>query len=196
MIVAADGTQRLPQYHSDHVHEDGDPHIWHSTENAKIMVDNITRGIAEFDPDNRAFYEANAAAYKERLDEVAQEVTAILSVVPPERRRFVTSHEAFGYFAQQFNLEVVTTISVQSQSEEPDRQHIENVVARVRELGAVAIFTETSINPRLAEQIAFETGIKLVSDLYSDSLGPAGSGAENYIDMMLHNAHTIAAGLQ
>jgi ABC-type Zn uptake system ZnuABC Zn-binding protein ZnuA len=196
IVVTSDGASRRTLLHSDHIHEDGDPHIWHSTENAKIIVENIAQGMIELDPDNRSFYEANATAYQAQLDELAEEITEILAVIPPERRKLVTSHEAFGYFADQFGLEVVGTIVIATQTQEPDRRQIEYIISRLVEFQVPAIFTETSINPRLAEQIALETGVALVPDLYSDSLGLPGSDGDTYIEMMLYNAGTIASGLR
>ncbi len=195
VVVTAEGIQSRPLVHTDHVHADGDPHVWHSTINAQLVVDNITRGLVEYDPDNRAFYEANAEAYNAQLDELTEQVEAILAVVPTERRKLVTSHEAFGYFADQFGFEVIGTIIIATQSQEPDRRQMQSIIERIAYFEVPAIFTETTMNSRLAEQIATETGVQLVPNLYSDSLGTLGTEGDTYIKMMLYNARTIAAGL-
>ncbi|MBZ0285117.1 MAG: metal ABC transporter substrate-binding protein [Anaerolineae bacterium] len=195
VVVTAEGIQSRPLVHTDHVHADGDPHVWHSTINAQMVVDNITRGLVAYDPDNRAFYEANAEAYNAQLDELTEQVEAILAVVPTERRKLVTSHEAFGYFADQFGFEVIGTIIIATQSQEPDRRQMQSIIERIAYFEVPAIFTETTMNSRLAEQIANETGVQLVPNLYSDSLGTLGTEGDTYIKMMLYNARTIAAGL-
>jgi len=195
VVVTAEGIQSRPLVHTDHVHADGDPHVWHSTTNTQLIIKNITRGLVAYDPDNRAFYEANAEAYSIQIDELTEQIEAILAVVPPERRKLVTSHEAFGYFADQFGFEVIGTIVIATQSQEPDRRQMQSIIERIAYFEVPAIFTETTMNSRLAEQIANETGVQLIPDLYSDSLGVSGSEGDTYIKMMLYNARTIAAGL-
>lgn len=194
VITTSEGIDLRPLLHPDHVHEDGDPHIWHNTQNAKRIVENITRGMAAFDPDNAAIYEANAARYLAQLDELEAEIQVILSAIPAEQRKLISSHEAFGYFADQFGFEVVGTISIATQSQEPDRRQMQDLIYRVETFQVPTIFTENTINPRLAEQIAYETGANL-SMLYSDSLGPLGSEGDTYIKMMLYNARVLATGL-
>jgi ABC-type Zn uptake system ZnuABC Zn-binding protein ZnuA len=195
-VVTSEGVDLRDLSHEDHVHPDGDPHIWHSTENAKIMVANIARGMAAFDPANQTFYEQNAQAYTTQLDALAAEIRALLEPIPPERRKLVTSHEAFGYFAGQFDLRIVGTVIIASESSEPSSRYVVQLIQKIRQEQVSAIFTETTLDPRLAEQIAQEAGVKLIPNLYSDTLGEPGSEADTYIKMMRYNATVIAAGLQ
>jgi zinc/manganese transport system substrate-binding protein len=97
--VTSEGISLLDLQHTDHVHSDGDPHVWHNTMNAKQMVTNITAGLATFDPLNKAFYETNAQNYSGQIDALTKEIQAMIDTIPPARRKLVTSHEAFGYFA-------------------------------------------------------------------------------------------------
>lgn len=182
--------------HGTHIHPLGDPHIWHSTENVKKMVANIAFGLAQFDPVNKAFYETNAKAYTVELDKLTQEIKILIDQIPPQRRKLVTSHEAFGYFADQFGLTVVGTVIYASDKAEPTSQQITALIDKIKTEQVPAIFTETTINPRLAEQIAKEAGVKVIPNLYSDSLGAAGSEADTYLKMMLVNAKTFSEGLK
>jgi zinc/manganese transport system substrate-binding protein len=195
VVVTAEGIERRPLVHTGHVHEGGDPHVWHSTENAAIIVTNITGGMVEFDPANRAVYEANRDAYQQQLLALEAEVRTIVSVIPEDRRKLVSSHEAFGYFADQFGLEVIGTVLIATQSQEPDRRQMQDIIGRIQEFQVPAVFTETSINPQMAEQIAMESGAKLIQNLYSDSLGLPGSPGDTYINAMLFNARAFASGL-
>jgi ABC-type Zn uptake system ZnuABC Zn-binding protein ZnuA len=195
-VVTSAGVDLLDLQHEGHVHAAGDPHIWHSTTNAKIMVANIARGMAAFDPENSAFYEQNAQAYTAQLVDLATEIHTLLDPIPEERRKLVTSHEAFGYFAKEFDLRIVGTVVIASESAEPSSRYVVQLVQKIRAEQVQVIFTETTIDPRLAEQIAQEAGVTIIPNLYSDTLSEPGGEADTYIKMMRYNATVIAAGLQ
>jgi ABC-type Zn uptake system ZnuABC Zn-binding protein ZnuA len=181
--------------------EDGkmvdDPHVWHDPANVKKMVDNIVAALDRVDPSHKAAYDANAAAYKKRLDEARAQVQAILNEIPPGGRKLVTNHDALGYFAKAFGLKIVGAVipSVSTQAE-PSAGETAKLLGTIRREKVKAIFAESNVNPKLAETLAKEAGVKIVEDLYGDSLGPPGSGAETVEGMWLANARKIADALK
>jgi ABC-type Zn uptake system ZnuABC Zn-binding protein ZnuA len=174
-----------------------DPHVWQSPDNAKIMVDNIVAGLAKVDAANKATYEANAKTYKGKLDETATEMKKLLDQVPADRRKLVTNHEAFAYFAQQFNYKIVGTVfSTFDTTSEPSAKDLAELVTKIKSEKVPAIFTENTTNPKLAEQISKDAGVKVVTNLYTDSLGIAGSDGDTYLKMLLANAKSISTALK
>jgi len=181
--------------------EDGkvvdDPHVWHDPANAKKMVDNIVAALAKVDPTHKTAYETQATAYKKRLDEARVQVQAIINEIPPGSRKLVTNHDALGYFAKAFSLKIVGAVipSVSTQAE-PSAGETAKLLQTIRREKVKAIFAESNVNPKLAETLAKEAGVKIVEDLYGDSLGPAGSGADTVEGMWLANARKIADALK
>lgn len=174
-----------------------DPHVWLDPANVKTMVDNIAEAFTSADGENAAAYEANATAYKGRLDAAREEIQAIIDEIPMEKRKLVTNHDAFGYFAAAFGLQIVGAVipSLSTQSE-PSAQDTAELLATIEREGVQVIFAESSVNPALARTLAEDAGIEIVDDLYGDSLGEPGSGAETIEDMLLANARTIADALK
>jgi len=194
-IVTSDGLKPRPG-NSDEEKE-GDPHIWFSTENAKKMVDNIAAGLTKIDTAGKDIYEANAKTYKAQIDDMAKQVKILIDTIPTDRRKLVTNHDAFGYFADQFGIKIVGSVIPSFDSTaEPSAQELKELVDKVKAQKVPAIFTESSINPKLAEQISKEARVKIYSNLYGDTLGEAGSDGDTYIKMMLANANNIAGGLK
>lgn len=195
--VVSWGAYLLDLDHRDHMHEGGDPYIWHNTENAQIMIDNIALGLSEFDPANQEYYEANAEAYKVELEALTEEIESLIKSIPPERRKLVTGHEAFAYFADQFELELIGTVIIAShETKQSSARDIEELIKKIKEQQVPAIFAGISLNPRQAQTVADEAGVPLIANLYSDSLGQAGSDVETYLNMMRYNAQAITNGLQ
>jgi ABC-type Zn uptake system ZnuABC Zn-binding protein ZnuA len=174
-----------------------DPHVWHDPEHAKRMVQNVTTGLTSVAPVNRAHYEPRAIAYSQRLDAARARTRAILAEIPVTRRKLVTNHDALGYFARAYGLEVVgTVIPSQSTQAEPSAAETAALLDAIRRERVKAIFAESTVNPKLAAALARDAGITIVHDLYTDSLGPLGSGAETVEGMWLHNARKIADALK
>jgi ABC-type Zn uptake system ZnuABC Zn-binding protein ZnuA len=174
-----------------------DPHVWHDPANAKKMVDNITAALDRADPANKPTYEANAAAYKKKLDMAAAQVRAILNEIPPANRKLVTNHDALEYFARAFGLKIVgAVIPAVSTQAEPSAADTAALLTAIKREKVKAIFAESNVNPKLAAMLAKEAGVKIVEDLYGDSLGQPGSGAETVDGMWLANARKIADALK
>ena len=174
-----------------------DPHYWLSAPNAMIMVENVRDALVEADPDGAEGYADRAGGLIERLDAADAETRALIGEVPADERRIVTDHDALGYFIDEYGLVFVGSIFPSLDvSAEPSAQDIEDLVARIRSEGVRAMFTESTVDPRLAEAVANETDARLVTEpLYTDSLGPPGSGADTLDAMLVYNAGVIRDGL-
>ncbi|MEO8457660.1 MAG: zinc ABC transporter substrate-binding protein [Chloroflexota bacterium] len=181
--------------------EDGatvdDPHVWHDPANDKIMVENIAAALESADPANRAAYDANARAYEQKLDDTKEQVQAIINEIPESDRKLVTNHDAFGYFARAFGLTIVGAVipSVSSGSE-PSAKDTAALLDLIDREHVKAIFAETSVNSSLAATLASDAHVKIVDDLYGDSLGQPGSGADTVDGMLLANARKITDALK
>jgi ABC-type Zn uptake system ZnuABC Zn-binding protein ZnuA len=181
----------------DHEHGDVDPHVWFDVENVKVMVTDIRDALIEVDPAGKDAYEANCAAYLTQLDELDGWIHEQVATVPEANRKLVTSHDAFGYYVAAYGFEYVGSIvsSLDSRAQ-PSARQVDALLDLIEEEGVPAIFTETTLNPDLAEQIADEANIKVVTNLYSDSLSDdQNSDATTYIDMMRHNSGVIVDAL-
>ncbi|HET7738921.1 MAG TPA: metal ABC transporter substrate-binding protein [Tepidiformaceae bacterium] len=178
-------------------HEEGDPHVWHDPVNAKVMLQNIASALAEADPDNAGTYTANATAYAATLDETDAEIRALIETIPVANRKMVTNHEAFGYFIDRYGLEFVgAVIPSLTTGAEPSAADLAALADLIEEEGVKAIFAESSIDPKIAEQIARDTGVRIVDDLYGDSLGEPGTPEGTLDGMLLANARKIVEALK
>lgn len=173
-----------------------DPHVWQDPERAKMMVRNVARALAGADAANAAAYDRAANEYEAALDAARAEAQRIIDEIPAERRKMVTNHDAFGYFARAFGLEVVgAVIPGASTQAEPSAKDTGALLDVIRAEGVRAIFAESSVDARLARTLASDAGVTIVDDLYGDSLGKPGSGAETIEGMWLANARSIAGAL-
>lgn len=178
-------------------HDVVDPHFWLDPTLAIAYVENIRNGLSQADPAGKEVYAQNAAVYIAQLRELDSWIGEQVQAVPAERRRIVTNHESFGYFADRYGFAVVgTVVPSVSSGASPSAQQLALLVEQIRATGAPAIFLETGANAQLAEQVARETGVKVVSDLYSHSLTLPDGPAPTYIDMMRHNTQAIVDALR
>lgn len=173
-----------------------DPHVWTNPLNVKVWATNIAEAFAAADPANADVYRANAESYNAQLDALDAEVVEILSVVPEERRVLITNHEFFGYFAAHYGFEIVgVVIAGGTTLSDTDPQQLAELIQLIADEGVPAIFAEISSTPGLAEVVAQETGINVVTQLYSDSLS-SGEPAATYLDYLRYNALAIAEALK
>ena len=178
-------------------HNEGDPHFWLDPLSVIRYAENIRDGLSQADPAGQAIYAQNAAAYIIQLTELDNWIKTELEAIPPAQRLIVTNHESFGYFADRYGFQIVGTIipSVSTGST-PSAQQMAQLIDDIRASGVSAIFIETGANPELAEQIAAETGVQVVTDLYSHSISEPGGKAPTYIEMMKYNVTTILEALK
>jgi ABC-type Zn uptake system ZnuABC Zn-binding protein ZnuA len=177
-------------------HESGDPHFWLDPLSVIRFVENIRTGLIQVDPAGREIYTRNAEAYIAELVELDGWIREQVEAIPAEDRLMVTNHESFGYFADRYGFRILGAIipSVSTEAS-PSAQELAGLIERIRAEGAQAIFLETGANPRLAEQIAAETGVKVVTGLYTHSITEPGGPAPSYLEMMRANTRAIVSAL-
>jgi zinc/manganese transport system substrate-binding protein len=173
---------------------DADPHAWQSVVNAKIYVGNIRDGLSRADPANAATYSANASAYLAKLDALDGEVRAAVAQIPEARRKVISTHDAFGYFAAAYGIAFIAPQGVSTESEASARD-IAAIITQVRSGKIPAVFLENISDPRLMRRIAAETGARVGGTLYSDSLTEEKGDAPTYIDMVRHNIRALTSAL-
>ncbi len=178
----------------EHGHGDLDPHAWQSLANAKIYATNIATALTEVDPAGASIYEGNLEAYLAELEAVEKEVQDFVAGLAEDRRRIVTSHDAFGYYADAYGLEFLAPQAMSTEAEASARD-VAALINQIRDENIAAVFLENVTDPRLLEQIVSETDAKIGGTLYSDALSGEGGPASTYLDMMRHNTRTIAAAL-
>lgn len=170
--------------------EGTDPHAWQDVANAKIYVTEIRDALIAADPAGADAYKANASAYLAKLDALDAEIVKALDAVPKDRRRVVSTHDAFGYFSARYGVEFIAPQGVSTEAE-PSARDIARIIEAAKQHKVGAVFLENISDPRLARRIAAETGAKVGGVLYSDALSAPGEGGANYIDMMRHNVREL-----
>lgn len=180
----------------DHGHGHGgeDPHAWQSVANARLYVGNVRDALIAADPAGKATYEANAAAYQTKLDALEAEIKAAVARIPANRRKAITSHDAFGYFVKAYGIAFIAPQGVSTEAE-ASAKDVARIIRQIKAEKVPAVFLENITNPRLAEQIARESGAKIGGRLYSDALSAADGPAGTYIAMMKHNISQIEKAL-
>lgn len=174
-----------------------DPHVWMvPTLVADRYLPGIEAALAELAPDEADGLATRADALAATLAGLDAEIRDTLDVVPSERRLLITSHDAYGYFAEAYDLDVVGTVVGVSTEEEPSAQTIAALIDQIAALDVPAVFIESTVSPQVIQRIAADAGVEVGAPLYGDSLGPEGSGAETYADMLRTNARSLAEGLR
>jgi ABC-type Zn uptake system ZnuABC Zn-binding protein ZnuA/ABC-type Mn2+/Zn2+ transport system permease subunit len=172
-----------------------DPHWWHDPTNAEVAVRAIAATLSQVDPAHKSLYARNARAYLARLRQLDTRIRACLDRVPQAQRKLVTDHDAFAYFAHRYRITIVgAVIPSQTTQAQPSAGATAKLIALVKREHVRAIFPERSLNPRLAQTIAHDTGASSAYSLYGDTLGPAGSSGATYLSMELANAGEMARG--
>ncbi len=171
-----------------------DPHFWLDPVSVITYVENIRDGLISFDPQGAEVYTRNAEVYTQQLRELDEWIAAQVETIPAARRLLVTNHESFGYFADRYGFRIVGTVFPTMGAEgTPSAQQLAVLVNEIKANGAPAIFLETGSNADLANQVARETGVEVVTDLYTHSLG---EHASTYLDMMRWNVDLIVEALR
>jgi ABC-type Zn uptake system ZnuABC Zn-binding protein ZnuA len=170
-----------------------DPHYWLTASNASHMIENVQAALTAARPELAGAFAERAAAYLARLEGADVDIRRLMAEIPAERRGIVTNHDAFGYFIAEYGLRLVGSVFPSLDvSAEPNPAQLAALADTIRREGVIAIFSESAVNPRLAQAIANETEARVVDEpLYTDSLGPPGSGADTLDGMLLHDALVI-----
>jgi zinc/manganese transport system substrate-binding protein len=194
VVVSKGISARKAQAGHDHGHGGSDPHAWQSVANVKIYVTNVRDALAAADPAGKADYEANASAYVVKLDALDQDIRNAVAKIPAERRRIITTHDAFGYFKDAYGIDFVAPQGVSTESE-ASAKDVAKIINQIKKQKIPAIFVENVSDPRLLKRISEETGAKIGGTLYSDALTDENGPAPTYIDMMRYNVETLASAL-
>ena len=186
VLTLADRVETIP----------GDPHWWQDPRNAGRAVAAIRDALTRADPAGAATYRDGAERYLARIRALDTAVADCFGRIPEARRKLVTTHDALGYFARRYGIDVVgTVIPSRSTRGQPSAGATAALVRTIRREGVRAIFAETAVAPKVERAIARESGAKVGEELYADTLGPAGSPGATYLGSVAANANAIAAGL-
>ena len=197
ILLVAPAGEHAHQHAGHTHHHEGDPHFWLDPNNVIRYVENIRDGLSQADSAGATTYRANADAYIAQLKELDRWIAEQVQAIPPERRLLVTNHESFGYFADRYGFKIVGTIMPSvSTGASPSAQQLAALVNQIKAAKVKAIFLETGTNPQLAKQIAQETGVLVVTELYTHSLTDAKGPAPTYLMMMKYNVQAIVNALK
>jgi zinc/manganese transport system substrate-binding protein len=173
---------------------DADPHAWQSVVNAKIYVTNIRDGLAAAGPADAEVFRTNADFYLAKLDALDREVREAIAQIPQARRKVISTHRAFGYFAAAYGIEFIAPLGVSTESEASARD-IAGIITQIKQTKIPAIFLENISDDRLIRRISAETGAAVGGTLYSDSLTGEKGEAPTYIEMVRHNIKALTSAL-
>ncbi|MUG91560.1 metal ABC transporter substrate-binding protein [Scytonema sp. UIC 10036] len=173
-----------------------DPHVWGDVKNAIAMANAIRDALIELSPEDKEEFTKNAQQLTNELKQLDGWIKAQIQTIPANKRKLVTTHDAFQYYGYAYEIPIAGTLIGISTEEQPSAQTVKQLVEEVKKIGVPAIFAETTINPALIKTVAQEAGVKLAPrELYSDSIGAVGSPGETYIKMMQSNTQTIVEAL-
>ncbi|WP_338880479.1 metal ABC transporter substrate-binding protein [Achromobacter veterisilvae] len=178
-----------------HHHGDADPHAWQNLANGVIYARNVAEGLAAADPARAQAYRQRAQAYIARLQALDATARATFSAIPADRRKVVTSHDAFGYFGDAYGVAFIPAMGVSTDAE-PSAGEVARIIEQVKRERVPAVFVENISSPRLVQQIARETGAKVGGTLYSDALSKPGQPGATYLEMFEWNVRQLAAALR
>ena len=189
VVVASKGVAALKAKEDRH-----DPHVWQDLANGRIGVANIARALAAADPAHADAYSRRAEAYDRELAALDRDIRSRLDALPADRRKVVTSHDAFQYFGHAYGIEFHAPVGLSTESE-PSAGELAALVRQMKDEDIHALFVENITDPRLMEQLAREAGAVIGGKLYSDSLSGPNGPAPTYLDMFRHNAGEIAKAM-
>jgi len=173
---------------------DADPHAWQSVASAKVYVANIRDALAAADPADAEMFLANARRYQAELDALEAAVRAAVEKIPPARRKVISTHDAFGYFAAAYGVEFIAPEGVSTETE-PSARDVGAIISQIKSAKIPAVFLENISDPRLVSRIAAETGAKVGGTLFSDALTDEKGVCPTYIEMVRHNIKALTSAL-
>jgi zinc/manganese transport system substrate-binding protein len=171
-----------------------DPHAWQSVPNAKVYVTDIANALVAADPDDAELFRTQAKTYLETLEALDREVRDAVAKIPAERRKVISTHDAFGYFAAEYGVQFIAPLGVSTETE-PSARDIAGIIGQIKAQKIPAVFLENISDDRLIRRIAAETGAKVGGTLISDGLTGEKGPAPTYIDMVRHNIKALTSAL-
>ncbi len=185
VVVVSDGSQLI----------ENDPHAWQDLRNGKIYVENIKNALVEIDKIHAGDYQKNARDYIKKLDELNSWVKNEINKISPEKRNVITTHDAFQYFAEAYNINFISALGV-STGTQASASDIAKLIDQIRSQKASAIFLENMSDPRLMKQLAKDSGAHIGGTLYPDSLSAKDEPAPSYIEMFKHNVRELVKAME
>lgn len=166
-----------------------DPHAWQDVTNVILYTQNVRNALDALDPANKNLYDANAQDYIQKLQALDTWVKEQVALIPVDKRKLVTNHDALGYFARRYGFQIIGAVipSATTEAADPSAKEITDLLTIIKANGVHAIFSENMANPKLAETLAKEAGVAVGPELYTDALGPVGSDGETYLKMIKYN---------
>ncbi len=178
-----------------HHHDDADPHAWQNPLNVIQYVTNISNALTALDPAGAAIYQSNAQAYIKEVQALDNWIESQFSGIATEKRKVITSHDAFAYFAARYKIKFVAAQGTSTEAE-PSAKQIAKLVQQIKREKVKTVFVENMSNPKLLEQISKDAGASVGAHLYADALSAAGQPGATYLQMMRHNVSQMAASMQ
>jgi zinc/manganese transport system substrate-binding protein len=198
-VVVSQGVKPLPSAGDGHGHDHGhgapDPHAWQNVSNTVVYVNNIAQSLCASDAAGCNTYKANAATYSAELKALDADIRTQWAAIPAAQRKVITSHDAFGYYAQAYGVKFLAAQGVSTDSE-ASAKGVAQLVRQIKKENIQALFVESISDPRLIAQIGRETGVKPAGALYSDSLSDAQGPASTYVDMMRANTTALTQAVK
>lgn len=177
--------------HGDHDHQHGgaevDPHAWQDLSNGMVYAQNIADGLSQADPAHRAYYQNRVKAYIAQMKKLDAEIKLAFAEIPASQRKVISSHDAFGYFADAYGIQFIPVVGLSNEAE-PSARDVAAIIDRAKKEGVSGVFVERTASPRLIHLIARETGAKIGGTLYSDALAKPDQPASTYLGMFSWNA--------
>lgn len=185
-----------PQQYIENGKRVSDPHIWHDAKNAIKMGEIISSNLKKIAPDNAVNYSSNRKKLTNELNQLDRWIKARIASIPINRRKLVTNHNAFGYYATAYNLSLTSSLAGLNTQQRPTSTRFKSLVKSIKKAKVTTIFAETTNNPNLVQSVAKNAQVKISQrKLYTDGLGELASEAESYQAMMVANTRTIVEGL-
>ena len=181
--------------HAGHAHEELDPHAWQNPNNVVFYVRNIAAGLSQVDAAGASIYQANAEAYVQELQALDAWAKAQIATIAQAKRKVITSHDAFGYFAAQYGVQFLAPQGINTETE-PSAKQVAQLIKQIQREKIRAVFMENMGNPKLIAQLSKDAGVTLGASLYADALSPAGQPGATYLQMLRHNVTQLVAGMR
>ncbi|MCL2898981.1 metal ABC transporter substrate-binding protein [Brenneria tiliae] len=193
VVTASNGIQTLTMV------EDGktetDPHAWNSMSNGVVYARNIVAALSEADPQNADYYRKQGETYIRQLTELDNYAKRTFADIPPEKRKVLTSHDAFGYFSQAYGVKFLAPVGYSTESEASGKK-VASLIKQIKQEKITTYFIENQTDPRLVRQIANASGAQPGGELYPEALTDASGPAPTYTAAFKHNVDAIAAGMK
>lgn len=191
-----EGEEHQAEEHDEHDHAGIDPHVWFDPTQVIVWVQNLEQALTALDPQGAALYQRNAADLVAELEQLDRWIESQIASLPADNRKIVTDHDALGYFADRYGLEIVgAVIPAYSTLAEPSARQLAELEDTISALGVRAVFVGFGVNPALAARVARDLGVQLVP-IYDGSLSEPGGPASSYLDFMRYNVNAIVEALR